>query len=101
LNLLQLFTEYGKLAMTNDNEKPFQKLQFLIRDFNFPCDFPFGAEGGRGLLRKVLEITNDQPNELKEIRKQIMKYYKDTDCFLMPFPGKLVQKAEFSGQLKG
>jgi len=87
--------------MKSKNQKPFQKLQFLIRDFGFPCDFDFGAAGGNLFLERTLKISDDQPQQLKDIRKEIHSYFDSIDCFLMPNPGKIVQKKEFKGKLKG
>ncbi|MEQ2186849.1 putative RING-H2 finger protein, partial [Goodea atripinnis] len=55
LQHLQLFTEYGRLAMEETESKPFQSLMFLIRDWSFPYEHTYGLEGGNTLLRKRLE----------------------------------------------
>lgn len=36
LRLLQMFTEYGRLASAQSQEKPFQYLLFTIRDWSYP-----------------------------------------------------------------
>uniref|UniRef100_A0A8C2E4Y5 Atlastin GTPase 2 n=1 Tax=Cyprinus carpio TaxID=7962 RepID=A0A8C2E4Y5_CYPCA len=46
LQHLQLFTEYGRLAMEEIYEKPFQKLLFLIRDWCYPYEHGYGLKGG-------------------------------------------------------
>ncbi|MED6256418.1 putative RING-H2 finger protein [Ataeniobius toweri] len=56
LQHLQLFTEYGRLAMEETESKPFQSLMFLIRDWSFPYEHTYGLEGGNTLLRKRLEV---------------------------------------------
>ncbi|CAI9558884.1 unnamed protein product, partial [Staurois parvus] len=55
LQHLQLFTEYGRLAMEETFLKPFQSLIFLVRDWSFPYEFPYGADGGAKFLEKTAE----------------------------------------------
>lgn len=58
--MFKLFTDYGQLAQEKSEGKPFQKLQFLIRDWSFPYDHPYGAEGGRKLLENRLKVRISQ-----------------------------------------
>lgn len=52
-----MFTDYGRLAAdSSKGGKPFQKLQFLIRDWSYPYEYPYGADGGEKLLKKRLEV---------------------------------------------
>lgn len=88
LQNLQLFTEYGKLALKDNPLKPFQDLFFLIRDWSYPYESQYGLEGGKNLLNKVLEIKGDHPEELKKVRRNIVQCFEQLKCFLMPYPGK-------------
>ena len=54
--LFQLFTEYGRLAMEDSAHTPFQKLQFLVRDWSFPYDAPYGTVGGKQILDRRLQV---------------------------------------------
>ena len=54
--VFQLFTEYGRLAMEDSAHTPFQKLQFLVRDWSFPYDAPYGTEGGKQILDRRLQV---------------------------------------------
>ena len=65
LQHLQLFTEYGRLALEDSGETPFQKLQFLVRDWSYPYEAPFGAEGGKRILERRLEVSDKQHSELQ------------------------------------
>lgn len=56
--MLQLFTMYGKMVQEKDRGgKAFQILEFLVRDWPYPYDYPFGKEGGNQLLQQRLEVT--------------------------------------------
>lgn len=60
--IFKLFTEYGVLALDKNDEAPFQKLQFLVRDWMAPTEHPYGAIGGCALLNKRLKIDAKVPN---------------------------------------
>ncbi|KAK3094150.1 hypothetical protein FSP39_024734 [Pinctada imbricata] len=103
LQHLQLFTEYGRLALEdNDNEsKPFQFLLFLVRDWSFPYEAEYGAAGGRKLLEKRLKVSDKQHKELKQIREHIRSCFENIGCFLMPHPGlRVATNPHFDGKLK-
>ncbi|KAF1616967.1 UNVERIFIED_CONTAM: Atlastin-1, partial [Eudyptes robustus] len=89
LQHLQLFTEYGRLAMEeNENQsKPFQSLVFLVRDWPSPYDMEYGFQGGHRLLETRLQVNDRQHNELQQIRKHIKESFEEIKCFLMPHPG--------------
>lgn len=65
--VFQLFTEYGRLALEDVGHTPFQKLQFLVRDWSFPYEADYGAEGGEKILSRRLQVyilhTTDIINE--------------------------------------
>ncbi|XP_062577328.1 atlastin-2-like [Saccostrea cucullata] len=103
LQHLQLFTEYGRLALEdNDNvSKPFQCLMFLVRDWSFPYESSYGAAGGRKVLEKRLQISDKQHQELKQIRQHIRSCFEEINCFLMPHPGlNVATNPHFEGKLK-
>jgi atlastin len=101
LQHLQLFTEYGRLALESGSSGVFQSLCFLVRDWNYPYEHQYGVVGGLGYLDKTLQVSDDQHDELKQVRKHINNCFKSVTCFLMPYPGREVATSpNFEGQLK-
>uniref|UniRef100_A0A8C8FKC1 GB1/RHD3-type G domain-containing protein n=1 Tax=Oncorhynchus tshawytscha TaxID=74940 RepID=A0A8C8FKC1_ONCTS len=100
LQQLQLFTEYGRLAMDEIYLKPFQSLMFLIRDWSFPYEYKYGLNGGREFLDKRLQVKETQHEELQTVREHIHSCFTSINCFLLPHPGlKVATSPAFKGQL--
>ncbi|XP_004925716.1 atlastin [Bombyx mori] len=100
LQHLQLFTDYGQLAQESSSGRPFQRLQFLVRDWSFPYDHPYGALGGQQLLKKRLQIHEGQHPELQNLREYVTRIFDEIACFLMPHPGlKVATNPDFNGKL--
>ncbi|XP_012275817.1 atlastin isoform X2 [Orussus abietinus] len=100
LQHLQLFTEYGRLALEKSGSTPFQRLQFLVRDWSYPYEAEYGAEGGKKILQRRLEISNRQHPELQSLRKHITSCFSDISCYLLPHPGlKIATNPKFDGRL--
>lgn len=100
LQHLQLFTEYGRLALADSGMKPFQRLQFLVRDWSFPYEAEYGAVGGQQLLQRRLEVSERQHPELQSLRRHITSCFTEIGCFLMPHPGLTVAtNPTFDGRL--
>ncbi|XP_036352460.2 atlastin-2 isoform X4 [Ochotona princeps] len=101
LQHLQLFTEYGRLAMEEIYQKPFQTLMFLIRDWSYPYEHSYGLEGGKQFLEKRLQVKQNQHEELQNVRKHIHNCFSNLGCFLLPHPGlKVATNPSFDGRLK-
>uniref|UniRef100_A0A667ZIK5 Atlastin 3 n=1 Tax=Myripristis murdjan TaxID=586833 RepID=A0A667ZIK5_9TELE len=101
LQQLQLFTEYGRLAMDEIFLKPFQSLMFLIRDWSFPYEYTYGLKGGSEFLDKRLQVKEAQHEELQTVREHIHSCFTDISCFLLPHPGlKVATSPTFEGQLQ-
>ncbi|CAH0550585.1 unnamed protein product [Brassicogethes aeneus] len=100
LQHLQLFTEYGRLALEGSGVTPFQRLQFLVRDWRFPYEAPYGAVGGQQILEKRLKVNENSHQELISLRKHIRSCFSEIACFLMPHPGiKVATSPTFDGRL--
>eukprot|EP00039_Didymoeca_costata_P023115 m.6014 g.6014 ORF g.6014 m.6014 type:complete len:545 (+) comp3464_c0_seq1:13-1647(+) len=111
LQHMHLFTKFGQMVAENStsdtSQKPFQSLQFLIRDWQNKAVHPFGAEGGESYLKEVLKVSDEECNkELREVREDIQNCFQKLACFLMPHPGYQVAEGDsadegaFSGSLK-
>ncbi|XP_044071005.1 atlastin-2 isoform X2 [Siniperca chuatsi] len=101
LQHLQLFTEYGRLAMEEIYLKPFQSLMFLIRDWCYPYEHDYGLEGGNSFLERRLQVKQNQHEELQNVRKHIHSCFSNIGCFLLPHPGlKVATNPYFDGRLR-
>ncbi|CDW55934.1 atlastin [Trichuris trichiura] len=96
LQHLQLFTEYGRLAL-EDNVKPFQVsfLNSLVKNLTAPLI----EELSISRTRLELSLRTQHP-ELQQLRQHISTCFTDISCFLMPHPGlKVATSPNFHGQL--
>lgn len=97
------FADYGRLALEETKEKPFQKVVFLIRDWSSPheYEYEYGYEGGNRFLNKRLTVKDNMPNELKNSRNNLTTCFKLLTCYLMPHPGFdcSIHKPQFDGRL--
>ncbi|KAL7021389.1 hypothetical protein ACKWTF_011856 [Chironomus riparius] len=101
LQHLQLFTEYGRLALADTGKTPFQKLMFLVRDWSFPYEAEYGSDGGNKILKKRLEIHDKQHPDHQSLRRHIQACFNEISCFLMPHPGlNVATNPTFNGNLQ-
>lgn len=101
LQHLELFTEYGRLAMEQSNEKPFQKLLFIVRDWPYAFETNYGWDGHKVIDDFLLE-NDDQTPEMRSLRACIKASFQQIQAFLMPHPGFAVAQANnFTGDVQG
>lgn len=99
LQHLELFTEYGRLALEQSNVKPFQKLLFIVRDWPYAYETNYGWNG-QTVINDIIAGNDEQTPEMKQLRTRIDSSFEDISAFLMPFPGKIVaQGNNFTGDL--
>jgi len=112
LQHLALFSEYGRAALESkketteeDNgikeERPFQRIEFLVRDWqHFECDGEGEIEDlekeMQTYLNKVMEERDAK--DLKETREQIQACFEQIFCFMLTHPGFQVTKKKYQGE---
>jgi len=87
LEHLDFLTEYGRLALEEEGEAPFQKLSLLVRDWACPNDYAYGSEGGEQYRKFQWDVKQEQN---KDRREHLDKCFSEISCFLLPDPGKSV-----------
>ncbi|XP_064465046.1 atlastin-2-like [Ornithodoros turicata] len=102
LEHLKLFAEYANMARRagGQSKEVFQKLLFLIRDWQYYGEKSFGLEGGEELLHPLLQRDLTLPSEVSELRENIRNSFSEVKCFLLPRPGDAVENAGFDGRLR-
>lgn len=96
---LELFTEYGRLAIEQTHEKPFQKLLFIVRDWPFAFETPYG--NGQKIVDETFRGNNEQTSEMQDLRKRITMSFQEIRAFLMPHPDFTVSNQQvFSGDMQ-
>ncbi|CAF1266231.1 unnamed protein product [Adineta steineri] len=100
LQHLSFFAEYGVLAIDAYHTSPFQQLTFLVRDWQFEYETPYGFDGGEEVLSDRLKIRENQHRDLELVRSRLRQCFRKVNCFLMPHPGlKVTNRKEFDGRL--
>ncbi|KAI1286186.1 Atlastin-2 [Halotydeus destructor] len=65
---LEMFSEYGQLALKESTAKSFQKLLFLVRDWQYPQEYDYGLKGGKQFLDSKLEVSVGRTGELARVK---------------------------------
>jgi atlastin len=108
LQHLALFSEYGRVALNEERtlagksdsaETPFQRLEFLVRDWQSFDD----ETATLAVLRQDMDAYLDQVLEkkehtdLKQVREQIAQCFESVSCYLLPHPGLDVPNKTYDG----
>lgn len=97
LQFFRIFVGYAKLADEKDEDAFFQKLLFLIRDWEC-SDYDYGyyddrtSKSGQNYKKHRLDPHDNQADEAKRVRKMILSIFKDVSCYLLPHPGPEVAR---------
>ncbi|OXA55906.1 atlastin [Folsomia candida] len=88
----------GDSASLGHGSGAFQKLVFLIRDFQFVQDYEFGfyddsnvpqrQDRRKNYKKDKLDSNPDQPTEVRFTHDQVVQSYRDVGVYLMPEPDK-------------
>lgn len=97
---LELFTGYGKLALDDTGNIPFQQLLFLVRDWAYSYRYEYGPVGGNRMITEYLQTFDNQNEEIKSVRKHLKECFSKIESFLMPHPGLNINKEHFDGKLE-
>lgn len=104
LHHFEFFIEFCKLvseeADKNETDVRNPRLVFLIRDWEFFDEHPFGHAGGESYIQQILKVKEEGLNELQNIRKKIEKWFPNNSGFLLPHPGKKVARKTYDGIVK-
>lgn len=100
LQHLQFFTEYGRLALEHTNEKPFQYLLFIVRDWPYPYETAYGWHG-QSIIDDIFAENSEHTAEMRTLRNRIKSSFEEITAFLLPHPGFHVAREDnFSGNLQ-
>lgn len=98
LQNLELFSQYGRLAMQTNTVKSFQKLLFIVRDWPYADENPYGV--GQSVIDDLLKETTFQSDENRQLRQNIKSCFETIVAFLMPYPGTAVANGKFNGNIQ-
>jgi atlastin len=108
LQQLALFSEYARTAASEeaagedrlDKFKPFQRIEFLVRDWQH-----FEEEDDLAAMQQSMEtylesvIQEREAKDLKETREQIVGCFEEITCFGLCHPGFAVTKKKYTGDI--
>ena len=99
LQYLDLFTNYARAALNQTNEKPFQHLLFIVRDWQIPYEYSYGLN--QIIVDELMAKNAEEAPETHQLRDRIQESFQEIGAFLMPHPGMIVARAKnFTGNLQ-
>lgn len=99
LRQLKYLSDHGRFHNLG-NGAPFQNLLFLLRDWEYSVEYPYGASGGQDYITEYLRVDSEADEELKNIRNVVSSSFHNITGFLMPHPGSMVVgNPQFNGNI--
>lgn len=96
---LELFTEFGRLVLQQSDEKPFQTMLFIVRDWPNANEIPFGD--GKQYIDEQMAESSEQSEEMHSLRRRIKSSFDKIGAYLMPYPGsKVANGVDTNGDLR-
>jgi len=104
LQQLSLFTEYARAAMASNQEKegskPFQHIEFLVRDWQHFEEEEDCEEMAREMDRVLDKVmATREAKDLQETREQITMCFEKITCYGLVHPGFPVTKKSYAGEI--
>lgn len=104
LQHLQYAAEIAKFMKKSEtDEKCFQSILFLLRDWTNKEDYSYGFKRGQKYLDTFFETNADLSIDHLGVRQSITTLFDKIDkiaCCLLPRPGEIVTQTNYDGQWK-
>ena len=98
LESLTTFLEYAKYTTSSFQEKPFDNIHILVRDWPWPDDYVYGKHGGKRYIQSWLNDENS-PEHLKKIADSVKRSFEDIYCYLLPEPDPKLKRSSSDAKL--
>jgi len=98
LESLTTFLEYAKYTTSSFQEKPFDNIHILVRDWEWPEDYVYGRHGGKRYIESWLNDENS-PDHLKKIAESVKCSFEHIYCYLLPEPGRMLKRSSSDAKL--
>mmetsp|Transcript_891 Transcript_891/g.1180 ORF Transcript_891/g.1180 Transcript_891/m.1180 type:complete len:584 (-) Transcript_891:1038-2789(-) len=105
LQQLALFSEFARTAMGEGDfeRKPFQKIEFLVRDWQHFEDEDENEDFNTmetSMVEYLAGVLADRAaSDLKDTREQIQTCFEEISCYALCHPGFAVTKKKYSGDV--
>uniref|UniRef100_A0A0A9Z7H3 Atlastin-2 n=1 Tax=Lygus hesperus TaxID=30085 RepID=A0A0A9Z7H3_LYGHE len=102
LQNLELHCGYGKLISEfSAGESSYQNLMFVVRDFKYGMEYPFGIGGGESYLQDQVVDLSSYTKQSQAVRHNIMGSFEQLSCCVLPDPGiRVMEQRDFNGKMR-